>query len=56
VFMYITDRCNLTCEQCIYKPSISHFINEEIELNTALDLLARRQRKKRGLEAGLYFG
>ncbi len=39
VFMYITDRCNLECEQCIYKPSISHFINEEIELQTALDLL-----------------
>jgi sulfatase maturation enzyme AslB (radical SAM superfamily) len=39
VFMYITDRCNLECEQCIYKPSISHFINEEIELRTALDLL-----------------
>jgi MoaA/NifB/PqqE/SkfB family radical SAM enzyme len=39
VFMYITDRCNLECEQCIYKPSISHFINEEIELGTALDLL-----------------
>ena len=38
--MYITDRCNLECEQCIYKPSISHFINEEIELNTALDLLS----------------
>jgi MoaA/NifB/PqqE/SkfB family radical SAM enzyme len=41
VFMYITDRCNLECEQCIYKPSISHFINEEIELPTALELLAR---------------
>ena len=40
VFMYITDRCNLECEQCIYKPSISHFINEEIELETALDLLS----------------
>jgi MoaA/NifB/PqqE/SkfB family radical SAM enzyme len=39
VFMYITDRCNLECEHCIYKPSISHFINEEIELETALDLL-----------------
>jgi hypothetical protein len=25
VFMYITDRCNLECEQCIYKPSINHF-------------------------------
>ncbi len=40
VFMYVTDRCNLECEQCIYKPSISHFINEEIELNTALELLS----------------
>jgi MoaA/NifB/PqqE/SkfB family radical SAM enzyme len=40
VFMYITDRCNLECEQCIYKPSISHFIDEEIELETALDLLS----------------
>jgi molybdenum cofactor biosynthesis enzyme MoaA len=40
VFMYITDRCNLECEQCIYKPSISHFINEEIELSTALGLLS----------------
>src|ERR1700720_2163372 len=39
VFMYITDRCNLECEQCIYKPSISHFINEEIEFSTALELL-----------------
>jgi MoaA/NifB/PqqE/SkfB family radical SAM enzyme len=39
VFMYITDRCNLECEQCIYKPSISHFINEEIALDDALDLL-----------------
>jgi MoaA/NifB/PqqE/SkfB family radical SAM enzyme len=39
VFMYITDRCNLECEQCIYKPSINHFINEEIPLNNALGLL-----------------
>lgn len=39
VFMYITDRCNLHCEQCIYKPSISHFINEEIGLDDALGLL-----------------
>lgn len=39
VFMYITDRCNLECAQCIYKPSISHFINEEIPLRTAVDLL-----------------
>ena len=40
VFMYVTDRCNLECEQCIYKPSISHFINEEIPLDDALGLLA----------------
>lgn len=40
VFMYITDRCNLECEQCIYKPSINHFINEEIELDLAQRLLA----------------
>ena len=39
VFMYITDRCNLECEQCIYKPSISHFLNEEIGLEDALGLL-----------------
>lgn len=38
--MYITDRCNLECEQCIYKPSINHFINEEIELSIAQKLLA----------------
>jgi len=44
VFTYITDRCNLECEQCIYKPSISHFINEEIELGTALDLLSTFRR------------
>ena len=42
--MYITDRCNLECEQCIYKPSISHFINEEIELETAIDLLSTFRR------------
>ena len=40
VFMYITDRCNLECEQCIYKPSINHFINEEIEFSTAIRLLS----------------
>ncbi|MGU3449783.1 radical SAM protein [Methylobacterium sp. 391_Methyba4] len=48
VFMYVTDRCNLECEQCIYKPSISHFINEEIALDDALGLLATF----RGLGAG----
>lgn len=35
VFMYITDRCNIGCEQCIYKPSINHYIKEEIELSDA---------------------
>jgi len=39
VFMYITDRCNLECEQCIYKPSITHFTNEEIALTDAVALL-----------------
>lgn len=39
VFMYITDRCNLECEQCIYKPSISHFIKEEIAFTEAVGLL-----------------
>ncbi len=39
VFMYITDRCNIGCEQCIYKPSINHYINEEIPINEALSLL-----------------
>ncbi|MCE3269032.1 MAG: radical protein, partial [Burkholderiales bacterium] len=41
VFMYITDRCNLECEQCIYKPSINHYINEEIALPDALGLLKK---------------
>lgn len=40
VFMYITDRCNLECDQCIYKPSITHFIQEDIPVQTALALLA----------------
>ena len=44
VFMYITDRCNLECEQCIYKPSINHFINEEIPLEVANNLLKEFQK------------
>lgn len=44
VFLYITDRCNLECKQCIYKPSISHYITEEIKVGTALDLLATFRR------------
>lgn len=39
VFMYITDRCNISCKQCIYKPSTNHYINEEIPLTDALSLL-----------------
>ncbi len=39
VFMYITDRCNCACSQCIYKPNINHYINEEIPLGEALSLL-----------------
>jgi MoaA/NifB/PqqE/SkfB family radical SAM enzyme len=39
VFMYITDRCNIACAQCIYKPSVNHFIREEIELTEAVGLL-----------------
>lgn len=54
VFMYITDRCNIGCEQCIYKPSINHYINEEIPLNTALSLL--RTFKKLGASKVTFLG
>lgn len=54
VFMYITDRCNITCEQCIYKPSINHFINEEIPLHDALALL--RTFKKLGASKVTFLG
>ena len=40
VFMYITDKCNIFCKQCIYKPSNNHYINEEIELKEAISLLS----------------
>jgi len=39
VFMYITDRCNLDCKQCIYKPSIGGSIREEIPFHEAFSLL-----------------
>lgn len=39
VFMYITEKCNLSCEQCIYKPSVNHYIKEEIDLDDAVALL-----------------
>jgi MoaA/NifB/PqqE/SkfB family radical SAM enzyme len=39
VFMYITDRCDIACAQCIYKPSVNHFIREEISLTEVVGLL-----------------
>lgn len=54
VFMYITDKCNIACEQCIYKPSINHYINEEIPLNDALELL--RTFKKLGASKVTFLG
>jgi len=39
VFLYITDRCNIACAQCIYKPSVNHSIREEIPLSEAVGLL-----------------
>ncbi len=41
VFLYITDRCNLLCKQCLYKPNVVFQVGDvEIELNTALALVA----------------
>lgn len=39
VFLYITDQCNLTCEQCIYKPNITFHERREIPLTRAIDLI-----------------
>jgi len=40
VFLYITDRCNLECAQCIYKPSITfQMAAPEIPPDIALSLL-----------------
>lgn len=39
VFLYITDRCNLHCEQCIYKPNITFHDERAIPLQTALALI-----------------
>jgi MoaA/NifB/PqqE/SkfB family radical SAM enzyme len=36
VFFYITDDCNLRCEQCLYKPLLKK--DSEIQLETALTL------------------
>ena len=38
VFLYVTDRCNLGCEQCLYKPLLRQ--GEEFRLDVAASLLA----------------
>ncbi len=38
VFLYIGDRCNLLCEQCLYKPNV--VMGKQICKNTAEELLA----------------
>lgn len=40
VFMYITDECNISCEQCIYKPNVTYNEERSIPLPVAVDLLA----------------
>lgn len=40
VFIYITDRCNLHCQQCIYKPNITYNDERLIPLPTAIDLVS----------------
>src|SRR5215213_3224164 len=40
VFLYITDECNLTCVQCIYKPSITFQVEKAIKPETALALIS----------------
>jgi MoaA/NifB/PqqE/SkfB family radical SAM enzyme len=40
VFFYVTDECNIRCEQCYYKPWLKRG-NAEINTNTALALLKK---------------
>ena len=41
VFLYITDKCNLLCKQCLYKPNLVFQLGKgEIELETALALVS----------------
>ncbi|MCG2690097.1 radical SAM protein [Candidatus Parcubacteria bacterium] len=41
VFIYVTDRCNLRCLQCLYKPNLVFSIGKkEIPIETALALLS----------------
>lgn len=37
VFLYLSDKCNLLCEQCLYKPNVVR--GKAIELKTAKELL-----------------
>lgn len=37
VFLYVSDKCNLLCEQCLYKPNV--LIGREIPLDTSKQLL-----------------
>ncbi|MCD8014454.1 MAG: radical SAM protein [Lachnospiraceae bacterium] len=40
VFLYIIDKCNLNCVQCLYKPNnLFHIGCDRIELNTAKSLI-----------------
>ena len=39
VFLYINDDCNLSCEQCIYKPHVAYNERREIPPETVLGLL-----------------
>lgn len=38
VFLYINDQCNITCEQCIYKPNVTFHDGREIPPDTAIAL------------------
>lgn len=38
VFLYITDRCDIACEQCIYKPNVTFHGHREIPENVAMGL------------------
>lgn len=41
VFLYITDECNLRCEQCLYKPNlVFHLGNKEIPQETVEALIS----------------
>lgn len=40
VFLYLIDKCNLDCEQCLYKPNnYFHLVNKEIQLSDAIGMI-----------------